>query len=179
MKTIRQTRVEGGREISFTDHSSIFMGIKKLYLNLRADAETGERPFPIGSAAAQRIATIKMQRECWCGGREQCEHEQEEDIAEMMAARGQQDCEEVVSVRRREAVVERKEAWWKREEERKRQLRMREWEVKELERTGRLEDDPVYGMKAPWRSRGRGRPIAPREQSPGHSPERYVNEEIY
>ena len=96
----------------------------------------------------------------------------------MMAMQGQRDCEEVMAVRRREVVVEKKEAWWKREEERKSKLRMKEWEVAELERTGRLEDDPIYGMKAPWRSRGRGRHIPPREQSPGHSPERYVNEEF-
>ena len=134
------------------------------------DEETGEAPpLPIHPVTAEKLAIEKMQRECWCGGREQCEHEQEEDVAEMLKWNAVKDCDEVISVRRREVAVEKKEAWWKREEERKRRLRMKAWEAAELERTGRMEDDNVYGMKAPWRSRGRGRPLT---GVPERSPER-------
>ena len=108
---------------------------------------------------AQKRAREQAQRECPCGGREQCECERREDVAASLAAKGMRECQEVVNVRERERVVEQKEAWWKKDDERKRKIRMQREEARELAKEGRLEGHPTFDPSVAWRSRGRGRVI--------------------
>ena len=134
---------------------------------------TEPAPGSYGDLLAQKRAKEEMQRACGCGGHEQCEHEQREDVASALEAKGMRETQEVVNVRKREKAVEQKEAWWKKEDERKRKIRMQREEARELAREGRLEGHPTFDPNVAWRSRGRGRVVIESQLWQDPSPERY------
>ena len=120
-------------------------------------------PGSMGAVAAERRAIIKKQRECACGGRADCEHEQEEEIRSGMAGGMVRESDDLMEAKRREESADRKLEEVRKEKEEVSVLKRAKENLVRMAREAEMEGSVIRP-----RARGRGRPWL------DESPERYV-----
>ena len=121
-------------------------------------------PGSMGSVAAERRAIIKKQRECACGGRADCEHEQEEAVKSGMEGAMVRESDDLMEARRRDESADRKLEEVRKEKEEVSVLKRAKENLVRMAKEAEMEGSSIRP-----RARGRGRPWI------DESPERYVN----